>query len=123
MCVCAHGSNWYAKVVECSRLSADFFTEFLRQHICVCPQQQWVGQVSIEVVLPSVSAWFRSYPVRLDCFYMDATGPRSGSGFWRRKTCRLDFVKVKESAASPAQLLHWRCSRFTGRFLHIEFIL
>ena len=50
------------------------------------------------------------------------TGPRSGSGFWRRKTCCLDFVKVKESAASPAQLLHW-CSRFRGGFLHIEFIL
>ena len=40
-----------------------------------------------------------------------------------RHAVYLDFVKVKESAASPAQLLHWRCSRFRGRFLHIEFIL
>ena len=81
-------------------------------------KQTWLAETSTESSFPQFLPGFA-----LDCFHMDATDPRSGSGFWRRKTCCLDFVKVKESAASPVQLLHWRCSRFRGRFLHIEFIL
>ena len=49
MCVCAHSSNWSAKVVECSKPSNDSFIDlFCNTHMCVCSQQQLVGQPSID---------------------------------------------------------------------------
>ena len=48
-CVCAHSSNWPAKVVECSKLSNDSFIDlFCNTHMCVCSQQQLVGQPSVD---------------------------------------------------------------------------
>ena len=35
VCVCAHSSNWSAKVVECSKPSSDFFIDlFCNTHVC-----------------------------------------------------------------------------------------
>ena len=48
-CVCAHSSTWSAKNVECSKPSNDFFIDlFCNTHMCVCSQQQLVGQPSID---------------------------------------------------------------------------
>ena len=47
MCVCAHSSNWFAKVIENPQLTSSSF--YSAAHKCVCSQQQLVGQPSARV--------------------------------------------------------------------------
>ena len=57
ICVCAHSSNWSAKVVECSEPSFGFFIGiFCKTHMCVCSQQQLVGQPSVDLFCSTRSA-------------------------------------------------------------------